>query len=66
MSRRGAVRLAMSKVTQVDFAPKELVSYCKETQTHTEALTHTEQKGKQEHKHTSPSLPFSLSELYFK
>lgn len=42
MCRRGAVRLGMSKVTQVDFAPKELVSYSKETQTPTEA--HADQK----------------------
>ncbi|XP_033847459.1 dynein, cytoplasmic 1, intermediate chain 2a-like isoform X1 [Periophthalmus magnuspinnatus] len=40
---RGALRLGMSKVTQVDFAPKELVSYSKETQTPTEA--HTDQKA---------------------
>uniref|UniRef100_A0A3Q4I0B6 Dynein, cytoplasmic 1, intermediate chain 2b n=1 Tax=Neolamprologus brichardi TaxID=32507 RepID=A0A3Q4I0B6_NEOBR len=33
---RGAVRLGMSKVTQVDFLPKEMVSYSKETQTPTE------------------------------
>lgn len=38
----------MSKVTQVDFVPKEMVSYSKETQTPTEALTHSDQKaGKQ-------------------
>lgn len=36
----------MSKVTQVDIVPKEMVSYSKETQTPTEA--HTDQKaGKQ-------------------
>uniref|UniRef100_A0A8D0AHQ7 Dynein cytoplasmic 1 intermediate chain 2 n=1 Tax=Sander lucioperca TaxID=283035 RepID=A0A8D0AHQ7_SANLU len=48
---RGAVRLGMSKVTQVDFVPKEMVSYSKETQTPTtEALTHTDQKAeKDEH-----------------
>lgn len=45
MIRRGAVRLGLSKVTQVDFAPKELVSYSKETQTPTEALTHADQKA---------------------
>uniref|UniRef100_A0A8C5AR85 Dynein cytoplasmic 1 intermediate chain 2 n=1 Tax=Gadus morhua TaxID=8049 RepID=A0A8C5AR85_GADMO len=33
---RGPVKLCMSKVTQVDFLPKEMVSYCKETQTPTE------------------------------
>ncbi|XP_068196217.1 dynein, cytoplasmic 1, intermediate chain 2a-like isoform X1 [Antennarius striatus] len=45
---RGAVRLGMSKVTQVDFIPRELVSYSKETQTPTEALTHTDQKADDE------------------
>uniref|UniRef100_A0A7N9AT13 Dynein cytoplasmic 1 intermediate chain 2 n=1 Tax=Mastacembelus armatus TaxID=205130 RepID=A0A7N9AT13_9TELE len=34
--RRGAVRLGMSKMTQVDFVPKEMVSYSKETQTPTD------------------------------
>ncbi|KAM9790264.1 dynein, cytoplasmic 1, intermediate chain 2a-like isoform 3-T5 [Syngnathus typhle] len=41
--RRGAVRLGMSKVIQVDIVPKEMVSYSKETQTPSEA--HTEQKA---------------------
>ncbi|XP_037132294.1 cytoplasmic dynein 1 intermediate chain 2-like isoform X3 [Syngnathus acus] len=41
--RRGAVRLGMSKVIQVDIVPKEMVSYSKETQTPTEA--HAEQKA---------------------
>ncbi|XP_061549439.1 dynein, cytoplasmic 1, intermediate chain 2a-like isoform X1 [Phycodurus eques] len=40
---RGAVRLGMSKLTQVDIVPKEMVSYSKETQTPTEA--HTDQKA---------------------
>ncbi|XP_061834687.1 dynein, cytoplasmic 1, intermediate chain 2a-like isoform X2 [Nerophis lumbriciformis] len=40
---RGAVKLTMSKVTQVDIVPKEMVSYSKETQTPTEA--HTEEKA---------------------
>lgn len=35
----------MSKVTQVDFVPREMVSYSKETQTPTEVVTHTEQKA---------------------
>ncbi|KAG7263736.1 hypothetical protein CRUP_016233 [Coryphaenoides rupestris] len=45
---RGPVKLCMSKVTQVDFLPKEMVSYCKETQTPTETLTHGEQKDEEE------------------
>ncbi|XP_077052205.1 dynein cytoplasmic 1 intermediate chain 1a isoform X3 [Siphateles boraxobius] len=32
-SRRRTHRLGPSKITQVDFLPRELVSYCKETQT---------------------------------
>lgn len=48
MCRRGAVRLGMSKVTQVDFLPKEMVSYSKETQTPTELMTHTDQKAGKE------------------
>lgn len=59
--RRGAVRLGMSKVTQVEFLPKEMVSYSKETQTPTEAATHTEQKaGKTE---TQMCVLFSESEI---
>lgn len=38
----------MSKVTQVDIVPKEMVSYSKETQTPTETLTHTDQKTDEE------------------
>ncbi|KAF7222742.1 dynein, cytoplasmic 1, intermediate chain 2a isoform X1 [Nothobranchius furzeri] len=45
---RGTARLGMSKLTQVDFVPRELVSYCKETQTPTEALSHTDQKADEE------------------
>ncbi|XP_046700793.1 dynein, cytoplasmic 1, intermediate chain 2a isoform X2 [Silurus meridionalis] len=33
--RRGPAKLSIAKVTQVDFPPKEVVSYCKETQTPT-------------------------------
>lgn len=39
------VRLGMSKLIQVDFVPKEMVAYSKETQTPTEALAHTGQKA---------------------
>lgn len=55
--RRGAVRLGMSKVTHVDFVPKELVSYSKETQTPTEALPQIDQKaGKAHNKACFPDL----------
>uniref|UniRef100_A0A8C8AM75 Dynein cytoplasmic 1 intermediate chain 2 n=2 Tax=Strigidae TaxID=30459 RepID=A0A8C8AM75_9STRI len=32
-SRRGPVKLGMAKITQVDFPPREIVTYTKETQT---------------------------------
>uniref|UniRef100_A0A8D0AEB5 Dynein cytoplasmic 1 intermediate chain 2 n=1 Tax=Sander lucioperca TaxID=283035 RepID=A0A8D0AEB5_SANLU len=55
---RGAVRLGMSKVTQVDFVPKEMVSYSKETQTPTtEALTHTDQKADEEEDEDTTASP---------
>lgn len=44
----------MSKLIQVDFVPKEMVSYSKETQTPTEASAHTDQKAGE------PSLMFFL------
>uniref|UniRef100_A0A8D2ZTD3 Dynein cytoplasmic 1 intermediate chain 2 n=1 Tax=Scophthalmus maximus TaxID=52904 RepID=A0A8D2ZTD3_SCOMX len=47
-SERGAVKLGMSKLTQVDFVPKEMVSYSKETQTPTETLTHSDRKADEE------------------
>lgn len=46
----------MSKVTQVDFLPKEMVSYSKETQTPTEAVSHTDQKAGNSHE-GAPLLP---------
>ncbi|KAM9789647.1 dynein, cytoplasmic 1, intermediate chain 2a-like isoform 4-T4 [Neosynchiropus ocellatus] len=46
--RRGAVKLTMSKLTQVDFLPKEMVSYSKETQTPTETQTHADQKAEED------------------
>lgn len=39
----------MSKVTQVDFIPKEMVSYSKETQTPSEAVAHTDQTAGKSH-----------------
>ncbi|CAB1326592.1 unnamed protein product [Coregonus sp. 'balchen'] len=46
-SMRG-LRLGMAKVTQVDFPPKESVSYSKETQTPTYTQTHTQDKPEEE------------------
>ncbi|KAK6302914.1 hypothetical protein J4Q44_G00272690 [Coregonus suidteri] len=45
--RRG-LRLGMAKVTQVDFPPKEMVSYSKETQTPADTPTHTQAKPEEE------------------
>ncbi|XP_041698613.2 dynein, cytoplasmic 1, intermediate chain 2a isoform X2 [Coregonus clupeaformis] len=42
------LRLGMAKVTQVDFPPKESVSYSKETQTPTYTQTHTQDKPEEE------------------
>lgn len=47
----------MSKVTQVDFAPREMVSYSKETQTPTETVIHTEQKPGEKHTDTDVTFP---------
>ncbi|XP_045570789.1 dynein, cytoplasmic 1, intermediate chain 2a isoform X2 [Salmo salar] len=46
-SRRG-FRLGMAKVTQVDFPPKQMVSYSKETQTPADTQTHTQDKPAEE------------------
>lgn len=58
--RRGTVRLGISKVTQVDFVPKEMVSYSKETQTPTETLTHTDQKAGKTHRDAKSCFPTLL------
>uniref|UniRef100_A0A8C2D5S6 Dynein, cytoplasmic 1, intermediate chain 2a n=1 Tax=Cyprinus carpio TaxID=7962 RepID=A0A8C2D5S6_CYPCA len=52
LSLRGPLKLAMVKVTHVDFPPKEVVSYTKETQT----PTVTEQKEDEEEE-TPPPQP---------
>lgn len=51
----------MSKVTQVDIVPKEMVSYSKETQTPTETLTHTDQKTGKTMKKCIFSQPFTMA-----
>uniref|UniRef100_A0A9J7WVM0 Dynein, cytoplasmic 1, intermediate chain 2a n=2 Tax=Cyprinus carpio TaxID=7962 RepID=A0A9J7WVM0_CYPCA len=51
--RRGPLKLAMVKVTHVDFPPKEVVSYTKETQT----PTVTEQKEEEDEEETPPPQP---------
>ncbi|XP_029929730.1 cytoplasmic dynein 1 intermediate chain 2-like isoform X2 [Myripristis murdjan] len=57
MMGRGAVRLCMSKVVQEDFIPKEMVSYSKETQTHTEAPAQVEQKAVEEEEDEDTAAP---------
>ncbi|XP_008331968.1 cytoplasmic dynein 1 intermediate chain 2-like isoform X3 [Cynoglossus semilaevis] len=57
--RRGAVRLGMSKMTQVDFVPKEMVSYCKETQTPTESITHEQKADEEEDEEITAPQPVS-------
>uniref|UniRef100_A0A8P4JZ37 Dynein cytoplasmic 1 intermediate chain 1 n=1 Tax=Dicentrarchus labrax TaxID=13489 RepID=A0A8P4JZ37_DICLA len=48
-SRRRMLRLGASKITQVDFLPKEVVSYSKETQTpHTAHLSEVEEEEEDE------------------
>uniref|UniRef100_A0A674CJC9 Dynein cytoplasmic 1 intermediate chain 2 n=1 Tax=Salmo trutta TaxID=8032 RepID=A0A674CJC9_SALTR len=52
-SRRG-FRLGMAKVTQVDFPPKQMVSYSKETQTPADTQTHTQDKPEEEEEMVDP------------
>ncbi|KAM9458878.1 cytoplasmic dynein 1 intermediate chain 2-like isoform 5-T7 [Salvelinus alpinus] len=55
-SRRG-LRLGMAKVTQVDFPPKQSVSYSKETQTPTCTQTHTQAKPEEEEEEEEMAEP---------
>ncbi|KAM9789645.1 dynein, cytoplasmic 1, intermediate chain 2a-like isoform 2-T2 [Neosynchiropus ocellatus] len=59
---RGAVKLTMSKLTQVDFLPKEMVSYSKETQTPTETQTHADQKAEDEDEEIAAPPPAEESQ----
>uniref|UniRef100_A0A3Q2D386 Dynein cytoplasmic 1 intermediate chain 1 n=1 Tax=Cyprinodon variegatus TaxID=28743 RepID=A0A3Q2D386_CYPVA len=45
--RRKMLRLGASKITQVDFLPKEVVSYCKETQTPVNTLLSEEEEDEE-------------------
>uniref|UniRef100_A0A8C7LEL9 Dynein cytoplasmic 1 intermediate chain 2 n=1 Tax=Oncorhynchus kisutch TaxID=8019 RepID=A0A8C7LEL9_ONCKI len=47
-------RLGMAKVTQVDFPPKEMVSYSKETQTPADTQTHTQEEEEEEEEMVDP------------
>uniref|UniRef100_A0A8C4FCY7 Dynein cytoplasmic 1 intermediate chain 1 n=1 Tax=Dicentrarchus labrax TaxID=13489 RepID=A0A8C4FCY7_DICLA len=54
-SRRRMLRLGASKITQVDFLPKEVVSYSKETQTpHTAHLSEEEEEEDEEMMEAKP------------
>ncbi|XP_067230877.1 cytoplasmic dynein 1 intermediate chain 2 isoform X3 [Chanodichthys erythropterus] len=54
--RRGPLKLGMSKVTQVDFPPKELVSYSKETQTPTQTHHKNDEEEEDDLAVTQPVL----------
>ncbi|XP_073788027.1 cytoplasmic dynein 1 intermediate chain 1 isoform X4 [Danio rerio] len=51
--RRRSHRLGPSKITQVDFLPREVVSYCKETQT-PNAAHHSEEDEEEDEEVTEP------------
>ncbi|XP_070988932.1 cytoplasmic dynein 1 intermediate chain 2-like isoform X3 [Oncorhynchus clarkii lewisi] len=54
---RRSLRLGMAKVTQVDFPPKQSVSYSKETQTPTCTQTHTQAKPAEEEEEEEMAEP---------
>ncbi|XP_051564078.1 dynein, cytoplasmic 1, intermediate chain 2a isoform X2 [Myxocyprinus asiaticus] len=54
--RRGPLKLAMAKVTHVDFPPKEVVSYTKETQTPTMTEQKEEIEEEEETPHPQPAV----------
>ncbi|XP_016339343.1 cytoplasmic dynein 1 intermediate chain 2-like isoform X4 [Sinocyclocheilus anshuiensis] len=54
--RRGPLKLGMSKVTQVDFPPRELVSYTKETQTPTQTHHKDDEEEEEDLAVTQPAL----------
>ncbi|XP_077435411.1 dynein, cytoplasmic 1, intermediate chain 2a isoform X1 [Vanacampus margaritifer] len=56
---RGASKLGMAKVTQVDFPPRETVSYTKETQT----PVITQQKEDEEEEEVAPPQPVVESQI---
>ncbi|XP_043098561.1 dynein, cytoplasmic 1, intermediate chain 2a isoform X1 [Puntigrus tetrazona] len=53
---RGPLKLGMSKVTQVDFPPKEMVSYSKETQTPTQTHHKDDEEEEEDLAVTQPAL----------
>ncbi|XDV36452.1 hypothetical protein PO909_006226 [Leuciscus waleckii] len=53
---RGPLKLGMSKVTQVDFPPKEMVSYSKETQTPTQTHHKNDEEEEEDSGVTQPVL----------
>ncbi|KAM6948160.1 cytoplasmic dynein 1 intermediate chain 2-like isoform 3-T3 [Aplochiton taeniatus] len=55
--RRGPLRLGMAKVTLVDFPPKEMVSYSKETQTPTQTVGHSQPKAEEEEEEEMAAPP---------
>uniref|UniRef100_A0A4W4H0W9 Dynein, cytoplasmic 1, intermediate chain 2a n=1 Tax=Electrophorus electricus TaxID=8005 RepID=A0A4W4H0W9_ELEEL len=57
---RGAVKLGMVKVTHVDFPPKEVVSYTKETQTPTQSEQKEEEEEEEELAPAEPALELEI------
>ncbi|KAG1945147.1 dynein, cytoplasmic 1, intermediate chain 2a isoform X2 [Pimephales promelas] len=53
---RGPLKLGMSKVTQVDFPPKEMVSYSKETQTPSQTHHKNDEEEEEDSAVTQPVL----------
>nr|XP_033801550.1 cytoplasmic dynein 1 intermediate chain 2 isoform X2 [Geotrypetes seraphini] len=51
-SRRGLVKLGMAKITQVDFPPREIVTYTKETQT--PVMTQQKEEDEEEEEVVTP------------
>ncbi|XP_021494920.1 cytoplasmic dynein 1 intermediate chain 2 isoform X10 [Meriones unguiculatus] len=59
-SRRGPIKLGMAKVTQVDFPPREIVTYTKETQT--PAAAQPKEDEEEEDDVTTPKPPVEPEE----
>lgn len=59
-SRRGPIKLGMAKITQVDFPPREIVTYTKETQTPVAAQPKEDEE--EEDDVTTPKPPVELEE----
>uniref|UniRef100_A0A8D2JSM3 Cytoplasmic dynein 1 intermediate chain 2 n=1 Tax=Sciurus vulgaris TaxID=55149 RepID=A0A8D2JSM3_SCIVU len=59
-SRRGPIKLGMAKITQVDFPPREIVTYTKETQT--PVMTQPKEDEEEEDDVVTPKPPIEPEE----